>query len=264
MAITYKYGMNAALPYNTENNMESYAITIASSNAFFLNEAPLVRRFHILERSALYFLCINIELNLILIYDSYDANNNILQSLNVSLNGKLSFFNAVPVNSNFIHPNATMLTVRIINIADQIKTETRVFHIDRSNICEYKQLVWLNKLGGYDTFMFEAAKTFNSSIATETPFISADNKFFAPNRINSFLTKEVKHGYKVSTIAASREEYKWLTSAIAESVDVYTLQDDFYIPINVNSSGYTLETFNKDLIVTIDYKNAFLTNIQTR
>lgn len=265
MAITYKYGMNAALPYNVENNMEPYAITIANSNALFLTNAPIERTFNINERSALYFLCINTELDLTAVYESFDENGLSVGAISVPLTGALSFFNAIPVNQSFIHSDAVKLTVQIITtVTDLVKTEKRTFYIDRTTYCDAKQYVWLNSLGGYDSYVFEAAKTFNASTQTNTQFISADNNFFAPNRIESFLSKEIKHGYKASTLARNRDEYAWLLSGIIESIDVFEIEEDFYIPINVKSQGYTIETFSKDLIVTFSYEYAFKKNIQTR
>ena len=263
---TYYNTSNSALQYNQDNDMISYIVNDTSVTGIkFLTESPQTRILNINELSALYFLSNDASFTGFAQYTYYDANGGILAQPNVQLYPNLvKYHNAIPVNWILADPLAVKIRVRLIRSTSVAITEEKYFILDTQS-CNQKQITWLNKLGGYDSFMFTGGQEFVINAEKENPIEYPFNtNFQSPLRINSYRSINSKKSFTLANRCSNKETADWLKAELVNSSDVYVVEDGAYIPVSVQTSSIEFNSWSKEFIVKFGFTYSFPINIQTR
>lgn len=260
---TIYYTSNAALQYNQTNDMVAYYVdTITPPSAKFLTEAPQTRILAENELSALYFLCL--PQNIVVRYSYYENNTFILNTDNSILEESLKYHNAITINWSGAPANANKIQVQIFNEDFDELTEIRYF-IRAESSCIENQIVWLNKLGGYDSFMFTGGLETSISAIKETeiefPF---NTNFLSPYPITSYRSINSNKQIKIAHRCANNETAQWLKNELINSADIYIVEDLVYKPVLMQDANVGYNSYSKEFIVTFNLKYAYPINIQTR
>jgi hypothetical protein len=260
---TIYYTSNSALQYNQTNNMADYYVdTITPPVAKFLTEAPNPRILAENELSALYFLCL--PQNIIVRYSYYENNTFISYTDNPILEESLEYHNAITINWSGAPANANKMLVQIFNEDTDELTEIRYF-IRAETTCIENQIVWLNKLGGYDSFMFtgglQSSITASKETEIENPF---NTNFLSPYAITSYRSINSNKEIKIAHRCVNNETAQWLKNELINSADIYFVENLVYKPVLVQDSNVGYNSYSKEFIVTFNLKFAFPINIQTK
>jgi len=260
---TIYHTSNAALQYNQTNNMIDYYLdNNTPPTAKFLTESPITRILSENELSALYFL---IDIQDILVRYSYYENNTFISNTDdVYLEANLKYHNAITINWSGAPANANKMEVQIFDIAGDTLTEIRYF-IRAESTCIENQIVWLNKLGGYDSFMFtgglESSITAVKETEIENPF---NTNFLSPFAITSYRSINSNKEIKIAHRCVNNETAQWLKNELINSADIYIVEDLVYKPVLMQDANVGYNSYSKEFIVTFNLKFAFPINIQTR
>jgi hypothetical protein len=260
---TNYYTSNAALQYNQTNNMADYFMDAPSTTKKFLTAAPQTRILAENELSALYFLCSPI--NMFAYYEYYENNTLITSAFQYIDETALKYHNAISVNWSGAPANANKMAVYLFGDEDAAKiSETRYF-IRAESTCIENQIVWLNKLGGYDSFMFtgglESSITAVKETEIENPF---NTNFLSPFAITSYRSINSNKQIKIAHRCANNETAQWLKNELINSADIYIVEDLVYKPVLMQDANVGYNSYSKEFIVTFNLKFAFPINIQTR
>jgi len=263
---TYYHTSNCALQYNQDNDLVSYIVNDTSVTGIkFLTESPQTRILNANELSALYFLSNDTSFSGFAQYTSYDIDGNIPMQTNVDLNTLIKYHNAIPVNWSLADPTAVKLRVRLIRSTSVAITESKYFILENSQSCNEKQVTWMNKLGGYDSFMFVGGQEYiidaERQNAIEYPL---NTNFQSPLRINSYRSINSKKSFTLANRCANKETADWLKNELVNSSDVYVVENDQYIPVDVKTSSVEYNSWSKEFVVKFGFTYSFPINIQTR
>jgi hypothetical protein len=176
-----------------------------------------------------------------------------------SQNFDLNFLN--DDNYGFVYLDNVSLRLANESIA---LSEEITFVLDEECAVEEKQVVWLNKLGGYDSWTFLAGQETQINVKRENDIeYSKETNFVSPNRIyaNRNNTSIKSKGLATKTNKSTAE---WLKSELINSIDVYFVENDKYIPVNVKDGSIAYNTWTKNYIVKMNFEYAYPINIQTR
>ena len=256
---------NAALQYDEPNDMLAYiANDTALTGIKFLTEAPLTRQLHANELSALYFLSNDASFSGYAQYTYYDIDGNTPMQTNVDLSGLVKYHNAIPVNWIGADPTAVKMRVRLIRTTSVAITEERYFILDNSG-CQQNQITWLNKLGGYDSWMFTGGTETSINATKETEIENPFNtNFSTPYAITSYRSINSTKEIKVAHRCDNNETAQWLKTELINSADIYIVENEVYKPVLIQNANVNYNSFSKEFIVSFNLKFAFPINIQTR
>jgi hypothetical protein len=257
---------NAALQYDEPNDMLAYIVNDTSVTGIkFLTEAPLTRQLHANELSALYFLSNDTSFTGFAQYTYYDADGNTPMQTNVQLYPNLiKYHNAIPVNWIGADPTAVKMRVRLIRSTSVAITEERYFILDNTG-CETNQLTWLNKLGGFDSWVFtgglETTITQSKENEIENPF---NTNFSTPYAITSYRSINSSKQLKVAHRCENNETAEWLKTELINAAEVYIVENEIYKPVLIQNAQINYSSYQKNFIVSFNLKFAYPINIQTR
>jgi hypothetical protein len=261
MPTVYKTS-NACKQYNEVNDMTDYIMYYVSSSQKFLTESPQIRILAENELSALYFLCL--PSNMVVRYSYYENNTYISNIENGVLEENLNYHSAIPINWNGAPANANKILVQLLNEELDPISEIRYF-IKAESTCNEKQVTWLNKLGGYDSFMFTGGEEYIINAQKENPIEYPFNtNFESPLRINSYRSINSKKSFTLANRCSTKETADWLKSELVNSSDVYVVENDIYIPVDVQTTTVEYNSWSKQFIVKFGFIYSFPINIQTR
>jgi hypothetical protein len=263
---TYYKTSNACKQYNEVNDMTEYIVNDTSVTGIkFLTESPQIRILNANELSALYFLSNDASFTGFAQYTYYDIDNNIPMQTNVALYPNLvKYHNAIPVNWIGADPTAVKMRVRLIRSTSVAITEEKFFILSNES-CNQKQVTWLNKLGGYDTFMFTGGQEYVINAERQNPIEYPFNtNFESPLRINAYRSINSNKSFTLANRCATKETADWLKSELVNSADVYVVENDEYIPVNVQTSSVEYNSWSREFIVKFGFTYSFPINIQTR
>ena len=174
---------------------------------------------------------------------------------------------------------AGTLSYKVELMADGDVVDTLKFNIDACTMFTTIPLVFLNRLGGYETVYFRLISRDKVEVERKTmqqvgyevvsgvpQYIDTNNVFY-PN-INAFASNN-KEKKTVTSETLTDAEYRWLVDLIA-SVNVYEEQDDdgdiYYVPVIVTENQYEKKKRINDklsqLVLDLDYGH--LNNSQLR
>jgi hypothetical protein len=256
---------NAALQYDEPNDMLAYIVNDTSVTGIkFLTEAPLTRQLHANELSALYFLSNDTSFGGFVQYTYYDSDGNTPMQTNVNLTSLLKYHNAIPVNWIGADPTAVKMRVRLIRNTSVAITEERYFILDNTG-CQQNQITWLNKLGGYDSWMFTGGTETSINATKETEIENPFNtNFLTPYAITSYRSINSTKEIKVAHRCDNNETAQWLKTELINSSDIYIVENEVYKPVLIQNANVNYNSFSKEFIVSFNLKYAFPINIQTR
>lgn len=263
---TYYNTSNSALQYNQDNDLVSYIVNDTSVTGIkFLTESPQTRILNVNELSALYFLSNDASFSGYAQYTYYDIDGNTPMQTNVDLSTLVKYHNAIPVNWIGADPTAVKMRVRLIRTTSVAITEEKYFILDNSQECSQKQVTWLNKIGGYDSFMFAGGQEYVINAEKENPIeYPFNSNFVSPLRINSYRSINSKKSFTLANRCSTKETADWLKYELVNSSDVYVIEDDVYIPVNVQTSSVEYNSWSREFIVKFGFSYSFPINIQTR
>jgi hypothetical protein len=257
---------NAALQYDETNDMLPFIVNdTALTGIRFLTEAPLTKKLHANELSALYFLSNDTSFTGFAQYTYYDIDGNTPAQTNVQLYPNLiKYHNAIPVNWIGADPTAVKMRVRLIRSTSVAITEERYFILDNTG-CQQNQITWLNKLGGYDTWMFTGGLETSINATKETEIENPFNtNFVSPYAITSYRSINSSKQIKIAHRCDNNETAQWLKTELINSADIYIVENEVYKPVLMQDANVNYNSFSKEFIVTFNLKYAFPINIQTR
>ena len=263
---TYYNTSNSALQYNQDNDLVSYIVNDTSVTGIkFLTESPQTRILNVNELSALYFLSNDASFSGYAQYTYYDIDGNTPMQTNVDLSTLVKYHNAIPVNWIGADPTAVKMRVRLIRTTSVAITEEKYFILDNSQECSQKQVTWLNKIGGYDSFMFAGGQEYVINAEKENTIeYSFNTNFQSPLRINSYRSINSKKSFTLANRCSNKETADWLKYELVNSSDVYVVEDDAYIPVDVQTSSVEYNSWSREFIVKFGFSYSFPINIQTR
>lgn len=260
---TIYHTSNAALQYNQTNNMADYLMYAPSTTQKFLTAAPQTRILAENELSALYFLCTPI--NMFAYYEYYENNTFISTYFQYFDATELKYHNAISVNWSGAPANANKMVVYLFSDEDGAIISEKRYFIKAESTCIENQIVWLNKLGGYDSFMFtgglESSITAVKETEIENPF---NTNFLSPYAITSYRSINSSKQIKIAHRCANNETAQWLKNELINSSDIYIVEDLVYKPVLMQDANVGYNSFSKEFIVTFNLKFAYPINIQTK
>lgn len=263
MAITIRHSTNAALQYNQINSMAPYAMLNTGTNFPFLTEAPNPRTLNRDEQSFLYFLSGTASLDAVLTKKYYDRQGELISETGVTLTG-VGIHNSIPINSSVAPDGTFKMCVSLERESSLIPvSETRCYILSES--CRGTQVVWLNKLGGYESFYFTGFEVETKTVSRETDIKYPESThYLSPDRV--YASREIKSGKTISLFnrCSNREIAEWLKFDLIDSPDVYVIIDNLYIPVNVVNTSVSSVPYVNNYDVSFSLKYAFDINVQTR
>ncbi|MCC8409908.1 hypothetical protein LJ707_13300 [Mucilaginibacter sp. UR6-1] len=262
----------------TDFSYSDYAINAVSGNTNFLTDKPQISNIYRRSNEYLYFL--NAGINAKVEFKFYGFGHTLLGShtlsgitantkayrLNVSPNaiqnhygyalsnlyGNYSFDDMFTdtFGSNYGIDNANYYTVQILDSSNIPKSELRTYILKNDKcICEPVQIVFSNRLGGFDSVtMFNPAetisveksiiKTYPYQIDTAGDYTNITNGVYSET---DFVYNKVSEStYKVFSDVLNIETAKWLKSII-DSEKVYVkLSNGVFLPITIKNKSYSL------------------------
>ena len=263
--------------------MDDY--TILNSTKKFLTNAPSNQKVYPDTRAYLYFLNNTAAANAAsyVKYMGYDNTNNNIVAVkfdttfddrkriqyvgvgyeNVELiDGTEPGYNSPTGSLPFITGNTGLVyyTVQLFDVTDQPLTEIRTFTPSTEcNVGDTYQLIFQNKLGGYDTFSFTAPSDKSYQITTRDMF----KKKFGQWISNKYEYKPYQRGttqyntiYKDQIVIKSdwltEEESEWLHELVT-SPDVYMVIDgrEELLAINIIDAQYQVKQYAKDQLFNL-------------
>jgi hypothetical protein len=263
---TYYNTSNACKQYNEANDMAEYLVNDTTVTGIkFLTESPDTRILNANELSALYFLSNDTSFTGFAQYTYYDVDGNTPMQTNVALYPNLiKYHNAIPVNWIGADPTAVKMRVRLIRSTSVAITEEKYFILSNES-CNQKQVTWLNKLGGYDTFMFTGGQEYIINAERQNPIEYPFNtNFESPLRINAYRSISSKKSFTLANRCETKETAEWLKYELVNSADVYVVENNDYIPVDVQTSSVEYNSWSKEFIVKFGFTYSFPINIQTR
>lgn len=174
-------------------------------------------------------------------------------------NLKFTFLNDAGTGSLYFDDVSVRLSVE-----PNAMTETRTFILD--DICsnDEKQVVWMNKLGGFDSWTFLGGQQTEIAVKREVDIeYTKDINFNSPNRIYANRSNLSKKSLSLAT-RVNKQIAQWLRSELIDSIDVYFIEDGYYIPVNVKDASVNYNSWENSYIVKMNFEYAFPNNIQTR
>ena len=259
--------------------------TVLNSTKQFLTNAPNAQNVYSYTRGYLYFLNNTAALNAAsyIKYIGYNSSNSIIAQVQFDTayneNQRIQFVGVGYANVElivnylpgfiqttgtlpFITGNAGMVyyTVQLFDSSDQAITETRRYNIaEDCNIGDTYQLIFQNKLGGYDTFAFRSFADKSYSVTTKDTFkkkLGAWNGTDYEYQPYQRATTQYNTIYKDKIIIKSdwitEDESEWLHELIA-SPDVYMVIEgrEELMAINIIDSEYQVKKYNKDQLFNV-------------
>ena len=147
------------------------------------------------------------------------------------------------------------------NSGSGITTEVVRFYVTNkcSKATTTYRLVWLDTLGGYDSFTFYGQSQRTSSVDRKTykkyaGYFNSSNVFTFDNqnsRQNAQYNTVVKDSFKVNSDWITEAESTWLEELIT-SPDVYYVSGTQLMPIQITDSSYTFKTLSRDNIFNLE------------
>lgn len=165
--------------------------------------------------------------------------------------GALPFFTAQII---------TKYTVQLFDGTGQPVTEVRTFNVGEDcNIGDTYQLIFQNKLGGYDTFSFRSFADKSFSVTTKDNFKKrlgawngTDYEYEAYQRATTQYNTIYKDRIVIKSDWITEAESEWLHELVT-SPDVYMVIDgrEQLMPINIIDTEYSVKKFNKDQLFNL-------------
>lgn len=148
----------------------------------------------------------------------------------------------------------------VSNVGGVATSETCRFYISSkcSKASTTYRLVWLNALGGYDSFTFYGQQQKTSSITRKNyrkvagyfsgGIFTYDNQ---NSRQNTQYNTVIKDSIRIDSDWITEAESTWLEELIS-SPDVYYVNGNQLMPITITDSGYTYKTLSRDNIFNLE------------
>lgn len=257
--------------------------TLASSSTKFLTNAPSTQNVYSSTRSYLYFLNPNNvfkEAKYVRI-KGYDSSNTLIQDLKFNTiydkNYRVQYVGAGYKNLELIdgtEPSFTQTvgalpffssgvnkyTIQLFDYVNGALTELRTYKvIEDCNVGDSYQLIFQNKLGGYDTFTFTAPADKSYTVTTRDNFkkrlgewVTTDYLYKPYQRASTQYNTIYKDKVIIKSDWITEEESIWLHELIT-SPDVYMVIDgrEELIPINIIDTEYQVKQFAKDQLFNL-------------
>jgi len=262
--------------------MDDY--TILNSTKKFLTNAPTSQKVYTDTRAYLYFLNNTAASNAAsyVVYTGYDSNDvatvsvqfdtaynedQRIQFVGVGYKNVELITNSLPGYSAsigtvpfFTSQSVVKYTVQLFDSSNQALTEVRTFVVgNECNVGDTYQLIFQNKMGGYDTFSFTAPSDKSYQITTRDMF----KKKFGEWILNKYEYKPYQRGttqyntiYKDQIVIKSdwltEEESEWLHELVT-SPDVYMVIDgrEELLAINIIDAQYQVKQYAKDQLFNL-------------
>lgn len=152
------------------------------------------------------------------------------------------------------------------SISETISSQKFSFNIDCECDKIRRQITWLNKLGGFDSWMFTGNETKSIQVNRITPIeYPILNNFTPPKRIYANRSNESFERHSVFHRTKDQATAEWLRSELINTIDAYVFSDGKYYPILITDTSQPIyDRALKDWKVLINYRMAYDINIQTR
>lgn len=285
---SFRYAINASPNSNDFVDWDGSEYVLDSSGGLFLHDYPTFydgKRGGIVLRGQnqwAYFITLRNKVDRLVI-TTYDENRSLIDEyqidnpyVSVSTDADQFLRCATGYNANDID-QAQLITgtqpiftadvkyyeVYTVDASNNLTSETLYFEIsDNCSVFDTFELTWLNRLGGFDTFIFDHAHTEN---------IKIDRKQYKQQvgtmAATSFTVTKADRGYQ-NYFTSSNSELKlrsgWITENefswvrfLKESPQVFIISNGELISVNVTDSDYEVkQVLNTNLInfeVTVKY-----------
>ena len=160
----------------------------------------------------------------------------------------------------FTAQSVVKYTVQLFDYTNQEVSELRTYYVNEDcNIGDTYQLVFQNKLGGYDTFSFRSFADKSYSVTTKDNFKKrlgawngTDYEYEAYQRGITQYNTIYKDKIVIKSDWITEDESEWLHELVT-SPDVYMVISgrEQLMPINIIDTEYSVKKFNKDQLFNL-------------
>lgn len=283
---TNYYGViNATLDFDewagAFRTMNDY--TILNSSKKFLTNAPSTQTVYPSTRSYLYFLNNTAHANAASYVEiiGYDSTNTIIQNLKFStpynekyriqyvgcgyenialIDGTEPSFLQSVGSLPFFSLAVVKYTIQLFDSSNTALTEVRTFNVGEDcNIGDTYQIIFQNKLGGYDTFSFRSFADKSYSVTTKDNFKKrlgawngTDYEYESYQRGITQYNTIYKDRIVIKSDWITEDESQWLHELVT-SPDVYMVISgrQELMAINIVDTEYSVKKFNKDQLFNL-------------
>lgn len=258
--------------------------TVLNSSKKFLTNAPTTQTVYPSTRAYLYFLNNTAASNAAsyVEYIGYDANNNPTVQIKFDTaydeNQRIQYVGVGYENLELIDgfepgysanigtipfftaQSVVKYTVQLFDATNQQVTELRTFNVGEDcNIGDTYQLIFQNKLGGYDTFSFRSFADKSYSVTTKDTFKKrlgawngTDFEYEPYQRATTQYNTIYKDRIVIKSDWITEDESQWLHELVT-SPDVYMVISgrEELMAINIIDTEYSVKKFNKDQLFNL-------------
>ena len=200
-----------------------------------------------------------------LIINTYDINGGVIASQTIAnaystlsdytdrflyINtGSAAINQAIP---GFIDNTVNSYDVAVIDIYDTVISQVYTY----TRMCDWKGLsplnvIWLNRLGGYDNFNFRLSRRKSSNISRDNYQQFLSNGYTVQDRGTTVYNSEITDKYVLTSDWITEAESIWLQELI-ESPFVFIMEKSDTIPMVVKNQSYEIKTYGQDRLFNIE------------
>lgn len=148
----------------------------------------------------------------------------------------------------------TDATYYTINLADGSSRQSEIirFNIDDTCYLNPVRVVWLNRWGGYDAYTFEGEAINGQSTTSLSRERYRGQGATASSRGRGYTKRNTIKQIVASTGLLTKETREWL-SELFGSPDIYIVQNNQYIPVQVQDGAYQWGSDSDSISINITY-----------
>lgn len=268
---------NSALKYSEINNLSAYTVsstTPLGTNRKFLTNSPSVKETYSNQKEFLSVIAdgsSNFACGVrgtILYYDG--STSSYVNKLNTAFStgghkiADVSYSNLGFTGSTPIRKYTVQLYRDTVPQSNDIGvSEIKTYELLPDCPSDYqKNILWVNSLGGWDSFMFNGEMEQSSKRKSDIFITSPDYTPSETERLNTDYQIDVEFITTIKSSWINKNHFDWLFD-LSKSDDVRVLQNNKFIPINIVKFDYQMDTIDDVYQVTIEYKTAIEENLNS-
>jgi hypothetical protein len=215
----------------------------------FLTDAPLVKKMRDGEWDELAIFCLGQSVTgyymAVKVTRSNGSTNTTYSGITIA-GGRMTYVITCPSGEGyFVGGGVTYPLVKIetwLELVDHTRvTEIRTFMAD--TLCRKRptRIGWLNTLGGIDYYTFTGTRSSESIIERTEYLKDLPASFTVTDRTSAVLGSSFREEFEVISDFETESVYRWL-SKILISPEVWIVENNVVIPINISSKGNPIES----------------------
>jgi len=217
--------LNATLQHEETQNMDAFSVDDETKR--FLTNSPKTLTIGRNETAQLAFVTDEPTIRLQL-FETSDIGGLTITTVDKSLADKRG---ELLIDVASLLSNTVSFTVRLLNTANFVRSETISYVID--DVChdEEKRIKWLNPLGGIDSYTFISQTSQEVRFTSRTFRKRIEKGFSVDERGETVLSSKAEDHFQVFSRAENRAAIKWLAEIGGNHVNAWIDDGTNYVPI---------------------------------